>query len=162
MNRSKIYRPVAGALLATGLSLAATAGIAAASGTASTTHAVTQSSKANYSGAVEKPTWSFSCDSATGSYTFTINNVQIIDAAGHTWGGTQGPWSVDVWATPSAGPVPFNATAKLFQNKTNGLYLAVAKGTSKNAKVWCGTGSSVTVTAFSGQNQPLLLDGTLS
>jgi hypothetical protein len=162
MNRTKLFRPVAGALLATGLSLAATAGLAGASGAASTTHAVTQSSKLNYSGAVEKPIWSFSCDSATHDWTFTINNVQIIDSTGHTWGGTQGPWSVGVWAAAGAGPVPFSANAKLFQNKTNGLYLAVAKGTSKNAASWCATGTSVTVVGWSGSAQPLLVDGTLS
>ena len=115
MNRTKIIVPIAGALLATGLSLAATAGLAGAAAGTSTTHAVTASSKANYSSAVEAPTWSFSCDSATGAWTFVINDVQVFDA-GHTWDGTQGPWSVGVWATVAAGPVPFNGSARTVES----------------------------------------------
>lgn len=159
MKRAKIVVPVAGAMLVTGLSLVATAGLAGAAGT-STAHAVTPSSKANYSSAVEAPVWSFSCDSATHEWTFVINDVQIIDA-GHTWNGTQGPWSVGVWATTSAGPVPFNGSATLHQNNTNGLFKGRASGTSANAATWCRTGASVTVDAWSGNDEPLLLDGTL-
>lgn len=159
MKRTKFIAPVAGALMVTSLSLAATAGLAGAAGT-STTHAVTANSKANYSSAVEAPRWSFSCDSATQKWTFVINDVQIIDS-GHTWNGTQGPWSVGVWATTSAGPVPFNGSATLHQNKTNGLFTGRASGTSTNAGKWCQTGASVTVDAWSGNDEPLLLDGTL-
>ncbi len=160
MIRTKTVAPIAAAMLAISASLLATAGLAGAAAS-STSHAVTPSSQTNYSSAVEAPSWSFSCDSATHKWNFTINDVQIIDA-GHTWNGTEGPWSVHVWAAVGAGPVPFNGSATLHQNKTNGLFTGTASGTSANAGKWCQTGASVTVDAFSGNDEALLLDGTLS
>lgn len=145
------------------VALIVTAGTAGAASVAKapTTHAVTQSSKANYSSAVERPTWSFSCDSATHAWRFSIDDVQVIDSTGRTWGGTEGPWSVGFFATRGAGAVPFSSTATLQQNTTNGLFTATASGTSSAAGRWCQKGASVTVEAFSGAEQPLLLDGTL-
>jgi hypothetical protein len=126
-----------------------------------TSHAVTPSSQANYSSAVEKPIWSFSCDSASHKWTFTIDDVQVMDASGHTWGGMQGPWSVGIFSQKSAGAVPFNARAHLHQNTTNGLFTGTVSGSSADAGQWCQSGASVTVDAFSGSQEPLLLDGTL-
>jgi hypothetical protein len=159
MHRTRLFGAVAAAVAAATVII--TTGTAGAAGAAGTTHAVTGSSKANYSSAVERPTWSFSCDSATGKWSLAIDDVQVIDSAGHTWDGTQGPWSVGAFATTAPGPVPFNASAPLHQNDTNGLFEAGAGGHSANAARWCRTGASVTVYAFSGSTQPLLLDGTL-
>ncbi len=163
MNSRKLFASAAGAVLATaGSVVVATAGSAnAGTMAAGTTHSVTQGSKMNYSTAVERPSWSFTCDSASHKWSFAINDVQVFDSTGETWGGTEGPWSIGVWSSPGAGPVPFNASAKLHQNSTNGLFEASATGTSSNAATWCQSGASVTVDAFSGSAQPLLLDGTL-
>lgn len=163
MHRTKLFGPLAGAVLATAMSLVATTGMAGAAGSPATgtTHHVTQASQTNSSAATEKPVWFFTCDSSTHEWSFSINDVQVFDSTGHTWGGTEGPWSVGVFATTGAGPVPFNASAKLVQNKINGLFKGGVKGTASNAAKWCQTGASVTVTAFSGAEQSLLLDGTL-
>jgi hypothetical protein len=164
MMSRKLIASVAGVLLATGAPLlVATATTAGAAGSTppATTHSVTAGSKANYSSAVERPSWSFSCDSASHKWSFSLNDVQVFDSTGHTWGDTQGPWSVGVFATTGAGPVPFSITAHLRQNTTNGLFEAIATGSSSSAATWCQAGSSLTVEAFSGSAQPLLLDGTL-
>jgi hypothetical protein len=128
-------------------------------------HAVTAASKANYSSALERPTWNFSCDPSSGLWKFSINDVQIIDSTGSPWnqdGTLAGPWSVTVWSAPTAGPVPFSRVRSLSQNATNGLFSFNGTGPASNAATWCVTGGSVTVVAFSGNTQPLLLDGTLS
>ncbi len=162
MYRTKLLA-VSGAFLAIGMSLVATAGMAGATSAAATgtTHSVTQSSKGDYSSAVERPIWSFSCNPASHKWSFAIDDVQVIDSTGHTWGGTEGPWSIGLFATTGAGPVPFNASAILHQNTTNGLFKASVTGSSSTAAAWCQRGASVTVDAFSGSEQPLLLDGTL-
>jgi hypothetical protein len=129
---------------------------------AGTVHSVTPASKANYSTAVEQPVWSLSCDSASGRWTFTINEVQIIDASKHTWNDSEGPWHLTIFATTPPGPVPFSTIVTLHQNGTNGLYTVSKSATSTDAATWCQTGASITVTAFSGSDQPLLLDGTLN
>jgi hypothetical protein len=130
-----------------------------------TWHSVTSASKANFSAAVESPTWSFACNPATKAWKFSINDVQVIDSSGKPWsqdGRRTGPWNITFWSAPSAGPVPFSETTILAQNNTNGLFTSKATGTASNAKTWCVTGGSVTVVGFSGVTQPLLLDGTLS
>jgi hypothetical protein len=128
-------------------------------------HSVTAASKANYSSAVERPIWNFSCNPSTGIWKFSIDEVQVIDSTGRPWsqhGSVAGPWSVTVWSSPAAGPVPFSKVAILTQNSTNGLFTFTGSGSASNAANWCVTGGSVTVVAFSGTSQPLLLDGTLS
>jgi hypothetical protein len=128
-------------------------------------HAVTAASKANYSSAVERPTWNFSCNPSTGIWKFSIDDVQVIDSADRPWnqhGTLAGPWSFTVWSAPAAGPVPFSRVRNLTQNTANGLFTFAGTGPASNAATWCVTGGSVTVVAFSGISQPLLLDGTLS
>jgi hypothetical protein len=128
-------------------------------------HTVTASSKANYSSAVEQPTWNFSCNASTGIWKFSIDDVQVIDSTGRPWsqhGSVAGPWAVTVWSSPAAGPVPFSRVGILTQNRTNGLFTFTGTGSTSNGASWCVTGGSVTVVSFSGPSQPLLLDGTLS
>ncbi len=149
----------AAALGATAVCLTGISGVATA---AATSHQVSHASQQNYSTAVEKPAWSFACDSASKSWTFTINEVQVFDATGHTWNRSQGPWSVGVFASTKAGPVPFSTSATLHQNQRDGLFTAHTSGHASNAATWCQAGASVTVYAFSGHAQPLLLDGTLT
>jgi hypothetical protein len=148
---------IAGAALAASLSNPASA--------IGTSHAVTAASKGNYSSAVERPTWNFSCNPSTDIWKFSIDNVQVIDSTGRPWkqhGALAGPWSFTVWSAPAAGPVPFSRVRTLTQNTTNGLFRFMGSGPASNAATWCVTGGSVTVVAFSGTSQPLLLDGTLS
>jgi hypothetical protein len=128
-------------------------------------HTVTAASKANYSSAVERPIWNFSCNPGTRTWKFSIDDVQVIDSTGRPWnqhGSLAGPWSVTVWSSPAAGPVPFSRVGVLTQNHTDGLFTFTGTGAASNAASFCVTGGSVTVVAFSGTSQPLLLDGTLS
>ena len=159
MNKRSALTVCAAATL--GLATLGTAGLAAGAA-ASGAHAVTTASKSNYSSAVERPTWNLSCNSSTKTFTFTINNVQVIDASGKPWNHNNGPWTVTFWAATQAGPVPFSRYATLHQNTTNGLFTGKVSATAKNAATWCQTGASVSVVGFSGGDEPLLLDGTLS
>lgn len=136
--------------------------LASSAHAASAVHEVTATSKGNFSGAVEDPTWSFACNGTTGKYTFTINDVQVFDATHHTWDGSQGPWALTVFAALSGGPVPFSIAPTLHQNTTNGLFTVKSSGTVAKPKEWCATGAGVSVVGFSHENEPLLLDGTLS
>ena len=119
MNRRSALTVCAAATL--GLATLATTGLAAGAA-ASGAHAVTTASKSNYSSAVERPTWNFSCNSSPKTFTFTINNVQVIDASGKPWNHNNGPWNVTFWAATQAGPVPFSRFANLHQDTTNGLF----------------------------------------
>ena len=130
--------------------------------TGSTAHSVSKASETNYSGAVEDPSWTFSCTAATGAWHFAITGVQVIDASGHPWNRSSGPWHLTFFAADAAGPVPFSELATLQQNKTNGLFEATKSGTSTNARTWCVKGAAVSVVGFSNDAEPLLLDGTLS
>jgi len=151
-----------------GLATFAGSGLASGVAASGTTHSVTAASKSNFSSAVERPTWSFSCDSAAKTWTFAINNVQVIDSSGKPWyqnNSNTGPWRIGFWAAAKAGLIPFSREVKLSQNTTNGLFTAKASSTAANAATWCKTGAGVSVTAFSGANfddQVLLLDGVLS
>jgi hypothetical protein len=61
----------------------------------------------------------------------------------------------------TGGPI-FNASATLIQNRTNGLFRAKVIGRAPNIANWCFSGAALTAFAFSGHEQPLLLDATLS
>ena len=128
-------------------------------------HSVTLASETNYSSAVEKPVWTFSCNSAGDTWKFSINEVQVIDSAGRPWdqdARRSGPWSITVFAAVSPGPVPFSETETMAQNHTDGLFGVTVASSSSNASKWCQTGATVSVVGFSGPSEPLLLDGTLS
>jgi len=160
MNRYSMLGGCAAVGLATFVAVAQASG-AAASGTA---HSVTDASKANFSSAAERPSWNFSCNSATKAWRLSINGVQVIDAAGKPWNQNNrvtGPWRISFFASPAAGPIPFSRVAKLSQNTTNGLFTASVSSTAANAATWCQTGTSVSVVGMSGSDEPLLLDGTL-
>ena len=155
---------VSGVCAAIGLATFAAVGQASGASASATSHSVTDASKTNFSSAVEHPSWSFSCNSATKAWRFSINGVQVIDAAGKPWNQNDrvtGPWRIGFFAAPAAGPIPFSRVAKLSQNTTNGLFTASVSSTAANAATWCQTGTSVSVVGMSGADEPLLLDGTL-
>ena len=161
MNRYSVL----GVCAAVGLATIAAVGQASGAAASGTSHAVTAASKSNFSSAMEHPSWSFSCNSATKTWRFAINGVQVIDAASKPWNQNNrvtGPWRINVFASTTAGPIPFSRVAKLGQNTTNGLFTATVASTAANAATWCQTGTSVSVVGFSGSDEPLLLDGTLS
>jgi len=147
---------------------AAIVGMTFASGSASatsSTHAILASSKTNFSAAFERPTWNLSCDTSTKAWTFSINNVQVINSHGHPWldsaNGQRGPWHVTVFSgPPGGGAVHFSPVLVLKQNSTNGLFGAKSKGRDATIADWCSKGNGASVTAFSGSEQSLLLDGT--
>ena len=127
----------------------------------STVHSVSKGSETNYSSAVEDPIWGFTCTAATGAWHFEINDVQVIDSAGHPWDDSTGPWKLTVFAGKNN--VGFSGFAHLHQNRTNGLFEAAASGTAAHGSTWCATGVVASVVGFSsGGSEPLLLDGTLS
>src|SRR5271155_4283741 len=80
----------------------AAAGGAAGASSGSGVHAVSKESETNDSSAVEDPTWGFNCSATSGSWHFEINDVQVIDASGHPWNGSSGPWSVTFFASDEA------------------------------------------------------------
>jgi len=130
----------------------------------STTHSVLASSDTNFSAAFERATWSLSCDTATKTWRFSINNVQVINSHGHPWvdltNGQSGPWHVTVSAADAPGLVPFSEVLVLKQNTTNGLFTATGHGINSKMNQWCLTDSEASVVGFSGGAEPLLLDGT--
>jgi hypothetical protein len=152
-------------LCAIGLAVAVFAG-AANAGASSTAHRLVAGSVQNFSAAVEAPTWTFTCDTKTTAWSFRIDGVQVMDSRAHPWkdivNGIRGPWHVGMFAGLDGGPVPFNASATLHQNGTDGLFRGAANGTDPNIATWCQSGASLTAFAFSGGEQPLLLDATLS
>lgn len=148
------------AALSGGVAVLATGVSASASGT---THRLVAGSVQNFSAAFEAATWTFTCDTTTTAWTFAIDNVQVMDSHVHPWddavNGTRGPWHVGMFT--GGGPV-FNVVATLHQNRTNGLFRAQATGHDPNITTWCQSHATLTAFAFSGHEQPLLLDATLS
>lgn len=131
----------------------------------SASHSVTLASETNYSSAVERPVWTFSCNSTNKTWKFSIGEVQVIDSAGKPWGydgRRSGPWSITVFASAKGGPVPFSRSETLAQNDTDGLFGVAASSSSSNASKWCKTGATVSVVGFSGRSEPLLLEGVLN
>lgn len=127
----------------------------------STVHSVSKGTETNYSSAVEDPTWGFTCTVATGAWQFEINDVQVIDSAGHPWDNSTGPWKLTVFGGKDN--VGFSGFAHLEQNRTNGLFESVTHGTAAHGSTWCAEGVVISVVGFSsGDSEPLLLDGTLN
>ena len=139
---------VAGGLLVAGASAAqvVTGGAAGAVGTTHRTPASARSTGTDVEGSARA---SLRCNDATGAYTLSVTNVQVIQTDGvtpwHRWDfgdGTARPY-VTVTLTPSGGPavsvttvgsVPlvdelWGATSSpLAQNTTNGLFALKVKG----------------------------------
>jgi hypothetical protein len=138
----------------------------ATAGASGTTHRLVQSSVQNFSAAFEAPKWTFTCDTQTTAWSFRIDDVQVMDSHVHPWrdfaNGIKGPWHVGVFSTTDPDENLFSASATMQQNATNGLFVGKAHGTDPTMANWCVTGGGLTAFAFSGNEQPLLLDGSLS
>jgi len=162
MNRRLLGIGLAVVAFGGGAAVFMTGATANASGTA---HTLVAASVKNYSAAVESPTWTFTCDTQTGAWTFHIDNVQVMDSHAHPWigdNGTRGPWHVGMFTNTG---VIFNASATLQQNRINGLFNGQASGTSSDITSWCRSGAGLSAFAFSRRThdeQSLLIDATLS
>jgi hypothetical protein len=126
---------IAGALLLVTVTGGATQVLAQGAGASGTTH--TLAAVTNLSTAVEGAVKvTFSCDDATGAFTFKASNIQVIEDDHATrWPVLQLAWNVTSTAG-SAGGGPF-----LKQNKTNGLFAVKQTGTLSDVQS-CAAGAT--------------------
>jgi hypothetical protein len=144
--RSRVPRILGATTLVIGLGVGAVAAQTSGAGAIGTTHTLVTSSKQNLSQAIEKPSFSFSCNDATGAYKFKIGNVQVIAVDRDSfWPGGKN-FRLDV-TSPIGSVSTAGLTIPLVQNTTNGLYGATGSGVlptlGEPVSNICATGSTV-------------------